>query len=336
MQVLALPGCTPLPPVGLADLLRKCVMLAAELPGPRPPAVELAILSAGDGPLLRAAGGLELRCDGTVREATPGAVVVAPALEPDIQRHLAENQAAIDYLRRAYAAGADVASVCTGAFLLAEAGLLDGRSAATHWAFQELFQARYPRVRLAPQAVVVDTGRVLTTGGAMSFLHLTMLLAERLLGPEVARAASRMFLIDVNKPPQGAYAVFSTQKVHSDEAIRRAQAAIEEAPGAEHALPDLAREAAMSLRTFARRFRLATGNAPREYIQRVRIEAAKRALEDGRESVQEIAEHVGYEDAVAFRKRFIQVTGLTPSEYRARYGARAAPAWVLPARRRSA
>jgi transcriptional regulator GlxA family with amidase domain len=187
---------------------------------------------------------------------------------------------------------------------------------------------RHPRIRLQPQAVLVDQGRVVTAGGATSFINLALFLVERLLGPPVARAASRMFLIDPNKSPQGAYAMFSTQKAHGDDGVLRAQELIEAEVARVPPVDALAKRVGMSPRTFVRRFHGATGNTPREYIQRVRIEAAKRLLEDGQQSVGEIARRVGYGDVVAFRKLFVRNTGLGPADYRARYGPRSAPSWV--------
>jgi transcriptional regulator GlxA family with amidase domain len=297
--------------------------------------VKLKLVSAGDRPLVRAFGGLELRADATLRTAGPADVIVVPAVDPDLDEHIAANRAVVPWLRRAFAGGADVASACTGAFLLAEAGLLDGRAATTHWAFQELLAARHPRLRLQPQAILVDQGRVVTAGGATSFINLALFLVERLLGREVAWAASRMFLIDPNKSPQGAYAMFSTQKAHGDAAILRAQEIIEADVTRVPSVDALARRVAMSPRTFVRRFHGATGNTPREYIQRVRIEAAKRALEAGGESVGEIARRVGYGDVAGFRKIFVRLTGLVPADYRARYGPHAAPAWVPNDRERT-
>jgi transcriptional regulator GlxA family with amidase domain len=327
VHVLALLDSTAFVPVGLMDLLRKSIALAATMPG-RSPSVAVKLVSAGERTELSAAGGITLKCDATLRTAGPADLIVVPALEPDLEQHLAMNRAVILWLKRAFDGGAEVASACTGAFVLAAAGLLDGRAATTHWAFQSMLAQRHPRVRLQPQAVLVDQGRVVTAGGATSFVNLALFLVERLLGPQVAWAASRMFLIDPNKSPQGAYAIFSTQKTHGDEGILRAQELIEAEVARAPAVDALARRVAMSPRTFVRRFHGATGNTPREYIQRVRIEAAKRLLEEGQRSVGEIAARVGYGDVVAFRKLFVRNTGLTPADYRARYGPRSAPSWV--------
>jgi transcriptional regulator GlxA family with amidase domain len=329
VHVLALADCTGFVPVGLMDLLRKSIELSATLPGDRP-RLEARLVSAGEHTEVKLAGGLPVHCDATLRTAGQADLVVVPAVDPDLDQHLELNRAAAPWLRRAFASGTDVASACTGAFVLAEAGLLDGRAATTHWAFQRQLAERYPRVRVQPQAILVDQGRVVTAGGATSFIHLALFLVERLLGADVAWAASRMFLVDPNKAPQGAYAMFSSQKGHGDDGVLRAQELIEQDVAGAPSVEALARRVAMSQRTFVRRFHEATGNTPREYIQRVRIEAAKRLLEGGNEPVGAIARRVGYEDVVGFRKRFLHHTGLTPGDYRSRYGPRVAPAWVAP------
>lgn len=337
-HIVVLRDCTPIVPVGMFDLLRKAGELAAMVPAARArPRRRLAVslISAGDDRELSAAGGLAVRCAATLRTAGPCELAIVPALDPDVIDHLERNRAVVPWLRRSFAAGADLVSACTGAFLLAEAGLLDGRAATTHWAFQPLFAQRYPKVRLAPQAVVVDQGRIVTAGGATSFLNLTLVLVERLLGEDVARAASRMFLVDPNKAPQGAYAAFASQKDHGDDPILRAQDLIERELAHAPAVDELARTVALSRRTFVRRFHAATGNAPRDYIQRVRVEAAKRALESG-DPVGAVATRVGYGDPVAFRKLFARLTGVTPAEYRQRYGPGTAPVWIRPGRSRRA
>ena len=333
VHVLALRDCTTFVPIGYADLLRKSIALAATLPLARPPRrVEVSLISAGKSLEVAGAGGTRVVCDARLADARKSDLVLVPAVDPDIVAHLDLNRAVVPWLRRAYLGGADVASACTGAFLLGEAGILDGKSATTHWAFQDFFQARYPRVRLQPQAIVVDQGRVVTAGGATSFLSLSLYLVERIFGAEVARAASKMFLVDVNKSPQSAYAIFNTQKTHGDEEILRAQDLLERDVADSPSVGDLARQVAMSPRNFVRRFQQATGNSPRDYMQRLRIEVAKRALEGATQPLSAVAGKVGYRDVVAFRRLFQRWTGLSPSEYRARYGPHRAPAFSGRAR----
>jgi transcriptional regulator GlxA family with amidase domain len=333
IHVLALRDCTPLVPVGVIELLRKASALALSVPDVPRRKVEITLVAPGSKRTVRCAGGLQLHCGAAVAEIRRSDLVVTPALDPDVLEHLAANREVVPWLRKVYDGGADVASVCTGAFLLGEAGLLDGRAATTHWAFQEQLARRYPRVRVEPQAILVDQGRILTAGGATSFVNLALHLVERIFGAAVARASSKMFLIDVNKAPQSAYAMFSSQKLHEDRDILHAQELIERSPARTPLIERLAREVAMSPRTFARRFHQSTGNTPREYIQRVKIEAAKRALEAG-ERISSVARLAGYSDAAAFRRLFARLTGLTPADYRARYGPGAPPVTIVAGRRR--
>ncbi len=314
-------------PVGIVEMLRKAAGICSGFPGASSRAVDVKLVSPGPSRTVTCAGGMKLHCDAVASDVRRSDLVVIPALDPDVLEHLSMNREVVPWLRRMYQAGADVASVCTGAFLVGEAGLLDGRAATTHWAFQELLARRHPRTEVLPQAILVDQGRVLTSGGATSFLNLALHIIERAFGSEVARASSKMFLIDVNKAPQSAYAMFSPQKLHDDREVLRAQSLIEQHPEHVHRVGRLAREVGMSVRSLTRRFRRSTGNSPNEYIQRVKVEAAKRALESGAR-VSAVANVVGYADAVAFRRLFARVTGLTPADYRARYGPSSAPVTV--------
>ncbi len=328
VDVVVLRDCTPLVPVGIVEMLRKAAVVASDFPRAPGRALDVRMVSPGPSLTVDCAGTMKLRCDVTTSDVRQSRLVVLSALDPDVLAHLERNRGVVPWLRRMYLAGADVASVCTGAFLLGEAGLLDGRACTTHWAFQDLLARRYPRTEVLPQAILVDQGRVLTAGGATSFLNLAMHIVERVYGTEVARASSKMFLIDANKAPQSAYAMFSSQKLHEDREILRAQSLIERQTERAPRIDRLAREVGMSVRTLARRFRRSTGNSPGEYIQRVKVEAAKRALESG-ERVSAVAGVVGYTDAAAFRRLFARVTGLTPADYRARYGPSSAPVTIL-------
>jgi transcriptional regulator GlxA family with amidase domain len=156
IHVLALRDCTPLVPIGVVELLRKASALAPSVPGAPRRQVEITLVSPGSNRTVRCAGGLELRCGAFVAEVRRSDLVVAPALDPDVLEHLEANREVVPWLRKVHEGGADAASVCTGAFLLGEAGLLDGRAATTHWAFQEQLARRYPRVRVEPQAILVD------------------------------------------------------------------------------------------------------------------------------------------------------------------------------------
>jgi transcriptional regulator GlxA family with amidase domain len=320
VTIVAFRGCTPLSAIGPMDILwtagrmNGSVSEAASRPGPF---FDVSLVSAGSNPLV-APSGLPLHCHATIEDVKDTDLVIVPAFDGDVLSQLEANRGVVPWVRALHDRGADVASVCTGAFVLAEAGLLDGKTATTHWIAQDLFRARYPKVRILPEQIVVDHGRICTSGGATSFLTLTVYLVEKYRGPEAARTVAKIFLIDINKGPQTAYAIFSTQKNHEDRPILEAQEIIERQGSRELSVADLAGRVAMSTRNFIRRFKAATGNTPIEYIQRVRIESAKHALESGSEPVDLVASRIGYDDVGSFRAVFKRVTGVSPTEYRKR------------------
>lgn len=332
VSVLVFEDCTALAAVGPMELLAKSGRLHAHLagggqaPADAAPFFDVRLVSARGNPILTA-NGWPVHCHDTLETAGRADLVIVPALDGDIDDQLERNRAAVPWLRRMYEAGADLASVCTGAFVLAETGLLDGRSATTHWLAHDRFRARYPAVTLRPQSILVDEGRICTSGGATSFLNLVVYLVEKFCGPETAHAAASMFLIDVDKRRQGAYAIFSGQKDHEDTAIRRAQSLVEEGVGRPLTVESLAGAVALSKRTFIRRFKRATGNTPIEYIQRVRVEAAKKALATTDEPLLEVALRVGYEDLGSFRRVFARHAGMSPAAWRRRYR-RPVSTWV--------
>ncbi|HET6487506.1 MAG TPA: helix-turn-helix domain-containing protein [Spirochaetia bacterium] len=317
VSILALRDCTPLAPIGPMEVLAMANRLQGQKDGGGPP-FRIRLVSPGGNPVM-ASNGYPLHCHATIASVRSTDLVIIPAMDGDIQAQMDANRSCVPWIRRMYGQGADVVSICTGAFLLAETGLLDGKSATTHWVAQDLFRRRYPKTHLVPEQIVVDNGRICTSGGATSFLTLSIYLVEKYCGAETARLVSKMFLIDINKGPQTAYAIFGGQKAHSDEEILKAQMVIEEEGSRELTVAEIATRVAMSPRNFIRRFKRATGNKPIEYLQRVRVEQAKRALEAGSDAVSEIADRVGYHDAGSFRRIFRRVTGVTPAEYRSRY-----------------
>ncbi len=316
--VLVFKGCTSLAPIGPMEILLTAGRMHAAVSAQKEPFFKVRLVSLGSNPVM-SANGFPVQCHATINTVDRTDLVIIPAFDGDILSQLAENAACVPWVRRMHDGGTDIASICTGAFVLAEAGLLDGTTATTHWNAQELFRRRYPRVRLVPDQIVVDHGRICTSGGATSFLTLTAYLVEKYCGGETARAVAKTFLIDINKGPQTAYAIFSSQKNHGDSAVQEAQELIERDASHELSVAELARRVAMSRRNFIRRFKGATGNTPLEYMQRVRIEAAKHALETGSASVDAIADSTGYEDPGSFRAIFKRVTGVSPMEYRKRY-----------------
>ncbi len=218
-----------------------------------------------------------------------------------------------------YKEGAEVASLCIGAFLLAETGLVNGRTCSTHWLFANEFRRRYPEVTLVDQRVVTDQNGIYSSGGANSHWNLLMYLVEKYVGREMAITASKFFVLDTELQSQLPFAMFKGQKNHDDDTIRRAQEYIEDHFSEKLTVDGLAERFATGRRTFERRFKSATSNTVVEYIQRVKIEAAKSMLEKARKTVAEVMYDVGYADTKAFRDLFKRITGLTPLEYKGKF-----------------
>lgn len=229
------------------------------------------------------------------------------------------NKELIDWVRERYKDGAEVAAICSGAFLLAATGLLEGKSCSTHWNLAADFRRLFPGVNLLPDRLITSEKGIYTNGGAFSFLNLMLFLVEKFLDRETAIYCSKVFQIDIERDSQSHFLIFETQKNHGDEMVGRAQNYIEENLAEKISFEELASKLAVSRRNFDRRFIKATGNTPVEYLQRVKIEAAKRVLEKGRKTVYEAMSEVGYADDKAFREVFKKITGLSPLHYRAKY-----------------
>lgn len=245
--------------------------------------------------------------------------VIAPPsiIMPD---RMAPEPVAAQWLRGCHAEGTVLCSVCAGAFVLAETGLMDGRPATTHWAFAEQLSRRFPAIHLVPEHLVLDDGDILTAGGILAWTDLGLTLVERLLGPATMLATARFLLIGPPRSSQRAFATFVPQFEHGDDAIRRAQHHIHAHAHEAVAMSELHTIAGMTERTFLRRFTAATGHRPNDYLQQVRIAKAREALERTVTPVDRIAWQVGYSDPAAFRKLFLRLTGISPAAYRQRFG----------------
>ena len=215
--------------------------------------------------------------------------------------------------------GAEVASMCMGAFVLAKTGLVDGKQCATHWAGMNLFRQMFPQVDLVSNKIVTDENGIYTSGGAYSFLNLMLHLVGKYCGKGAAIYISKFFEIDFDRENQNQFVIFQGQKDHEDEAIRQAQIFIEGNVTEKISVEKLAEKYAISRRNFVRRFKKATQNTPLEYIQRVKIEAAKRTLESTQQNVNEVMYQVGYSDQKAFRTVFKKYVGLSPVAYKSKY-----------------
>lgn len=229
------------------------------------------------------------------------------------------NKELIEWIKYQYENGAEIASVCTGSFLLAATGLLDGKRCATHWEAAQELKKLHPNIKVTTEIMTVSADRIYTNGGGFSFLNLALFLVEKYFNRQAAVLCSKMFQIDIDRISQSPYAIFQAQKNHGDELVCRAQTYIEENLIEKISFEKLASKLATSRRNFDRRFIKATGNTPGEYQQRVKVEVAKSAFENGQSSLTDVMEQVGYSDEKAFREVFRKITGLSPLDYRNKY-----------------
>jgi transcriptional regulator GlxA family with amidase domain len=226
----------------------------------------------------------------------------------------------IKWLKEWYQKGADLASICTGAFTLASTGLLDGKSATTHWGMAKQFRKAFPSVDLRIDLMVTDEGRLFCGGGITADLNLSLYLIKKYCGREIALQSARCMLVDLDRISQAPFAVFNPEKNHSDREILKAQEWIEKNYRGSVSLEVLAEKTNMSSRQFNRRFKSATGETGIKYLQLVRVEAAKTDLINTDQSFDEISLNVGYENVSFFRRVFESNTNVTPAEYRKKFG----------------
>lgn len=246
-------------------------------------------------------------------------LIIIPSLNHNYYKAVKENKAMIDWVEEQYKKGAEVASICTGAFMLASSGLLDGKHCSTHWAAEGTFRNMFPEVLLEPDKLITDENGIYTNGGAYSFLNLMIYLVEKYFDRQTAIYCSKVFQIEIDRQSQSAFTIFTGQKLHGDEMVKEAQAYIENNLHERISVEDLSSKFATGRRNFDRRFIKATGNTPVEYAQRVKIESAKKAFETSRKTINEVMYEVGYTDVKAFREVFRKITGMSPLEYRAKY-----------------
>jgi transcriptional regulator GlxA family with amidase domain len=246
-------------------------------------------------------------------------LIIIPSLNHNYQKAIKGNKALIEWIDKQYANGAEVASICTGAFMLAASGLLDGKICSTHWSAAADFRTMFPKVDLKTDQLITDENGIYTNGGAYSFLNLIIYLVEKYYDRPTAIFCSKVFQIEMDRNSQSPFAIFTGQKIHEDDMIKKAQAYIEKNLHEKISVEHLSSKFAIGRRNFDRRFIKATGNTPVEYLQRVKIESAKKTLETSRKTINEVMYGVGYSDVKAFREVFRKITGMSPVEYKGRY-----------------
>ncbi|MCI0449838.1 MAG: helix-turn-helix domain-containing protein [Chlorobi bacterium] len=257
--------------------------------------------------------------DSLIEDIKKTDLIVLPAIHGDLKKNLELNAELIPWIIGRYKQGSEVVSLCIGSFFLASTGLLNGRPCATHWAFANEFRSLFPEAKLMDDKIITEADGIYTSGGAYSFTNLLIYLIEKYAGREVAILTAKAFMIDIDRTSQSPFIMFAGQKTHGDKAVLNAQEFIEQNYTDKITVDKLSERLGVGRRTFERRFKKATANTVVEYIQRVKIEAAKKELESGRKTVSEVMYNVGYTDTKAFRDVFKKFAGISPVDYRNKY-----------------
>ncbi|NJN27480.1 MAG: helix-turn-helix domain-containing protein [Cyclobacteriaceae bacterium] len=265
-----------------------------------------------------------VKTDRLVHEVRQTDVVIIPATFGNPEEVLKMNQELVPWIMKQYNSGADLVSMCVGAFFLGSMGLLDGKRCSTHWASVNDFKQLYPHAILEDERIVSESDRIFTSGGALAFTNLLIYLMERYAGREIAIMAAKAYMIDIDRVSQSPFAVFTGLKTHQDNEVLKAQEFIESHFQEKFTVDEICKEVGLGRRSFERRFKNSTANTMLEYLQRVRIEAAKKELEHGMKTISQVMYDVGYADTKAFRDVFKRLVGMTPIEYKNRYNKEAA------------
>ncbi len=260
-----------------------------------------------------------VNADVLIKDVKKTDLIIIPAIDGDMEKLIEINKDFYPWVVEQHRAGAEVASLCVGAFLLASTGLLSGKQCATHWMASQHFKKMFPDVQLVEDKIITDELGLYSSGGAFSYLNLILYLIEKYAGRDVAVFMSKAFQIDIDRRSQSQFIIFNGQKSHEDESIKKAQEFIESNFQGRIAIDQLADMFAIGRRSFERRFKKATNNTVVEYMHRVKVEFAKRSFESSRKNIHEVMYEVGYSDAKAFREVFKKITNLTPIEYRNKY-----------------
>ena len=321
VALLAVQNCMFSSLVGSFDIFSVASTQARSFPGfGKEPLFAPLIVGSSGGPL-QAFNGMIIPLGATLADGKIYDIVLVPVIFGDLEPVLADREM-IQWLAHQRRNGACLASSCAGSFLLAEAGILNGRTATTHWNLADNFAKRYPEVKLKREKMLVDEGECITAGGVSAYLDLALYLTARFGSPELAALLSKILLIDPGRRSQAPYQTAFFHKNHADAAILNLQEWLEGQSDKSLCITDLASRAGLGERTLLRRFKKATGDSPLEYLQRLRIEKARNLLETTAESVEEITRKTGYSDTSSFRGLFKRYTGLSPSAYRKRFAYR--------------
>jgi len=275
-------------------------------------------LVTSNGKPFRCLNGVQLIPDQSFHEVEKTDLIIVSSIL-DIEKVLARQGEVIDWLKTMHSQGSHIATICSGVFVLAETGLLDGKTATTHWGFADQFKRRYPQIELKLERLITDEGTLFCSGGYNAGIDLSLYLVEKYCGHEVAVQSSKSMISDIGRTTQAPYCMYQFRKDHSDDKVLSIQEWIEKNFNQNFHYDHLAHRIGMSRRTMERRFKSATGETPLTYQQSIRVGVAKRLLERESRSFDEITYQVGYEDSSTFRKIFAKQTGLVPTEYRKKF-----------------
>ncbi|NNE03442.1 MAG: helix-turn-helix domain-containing protein [Eudoraea sp.] len=265
----------------------------------------------------------------TINEVSKTDLIIISPISGDLDNEIQNNLDFVKWIKtQRIENDSEIASLCKGAFLLAETGLVNGKSCSTHWTAHDIFQRKYPKVQLVPEKIICEDNGIYSSGGAYSILNFTLYLIERFFGRETAIWTSKISEIEFDRVSQSEFIIFSGQKEHSDEPIKLAQEFIEQHYEHKLNVQSIAERVHLNGRSFLRRFKKATSNTPLEYIQRVRIEAAKKRLESTTNTIMEVMFSIGYNDEKAFRNIFKKYAGISPKEYQMKYNREIAFAYI--------
>jgi len=260
-----------------------------------------------------------IQTDKTINEIAKTDVIVIPLLCGDFPKAISKNKKYHEWIIEQYHNDAEIVCLCVGSFFLASTGLLNDKKCAVHWAAKNEFKTLYPEIKVIDDTIITDEKGIYTCGGGYSYLNLLLYIIEKHLGRETSILASKMFEIDIERKSQNPYVIFMGQKQHGDEVVLKAQEFIENNPTAIFTIDEICDRFGVGRRTFERRFKKNTANSIVEYVQRVKVEFAKKHLETGRKTVNEIIYETGYNDVDTFRKVFKKFTDLSPIDYRKKY-----------------
>lgn len=279
-------------------------------------------IASPDGQPIRCINGLELQAHCSYQEIQTADIVVVPTIAAPIQDVLQQNLELIQFLKSAHADSTLIAGNCTGNFFLAEAGILDNRVATTHWGFQDIFRTHYPQVKLNADLMISRDQNIYCAGGGLAWFDLGLHLIERFYGFEVAMQSAKSFVIDYRRDSQLSYSLLKIGQPHHDELVQNVQNWLEQHFHESFSLDDIATRFNVTTRTLIRHFKQALDLPPNQYLQAIRIEAARKRLEETDQAVDVIMQNIGYQDPSSFRRLFHRKTGLTPLEYRRRFSRR--------------